>query len=797
MHHAKLLRLSLLATSALTLGTIAFASQAIAQAADGIETVIVTGTRDAQRTAYDSMAPIDVLSGKALQGTVSNDLNNKLAELIPSFKVQRLPMADGAVFVRPATLRNLSPDQTLVLVNGKRQHRSAMLGGNGAEGVDLSQIPDYAIKRIEVLRDGAAAQYGSDAIAGVINIILDDETDYRGFTQASQYYEGDGTQYQAGIKGGVGIGGGGFFSGTLQWSNAGATSRSVQRPDAIAFQAANPAIKVANPVQHWGQPDLRTIQAEYNSRIPLGDGVEAYSFGMASWSNGVSDFNWRNPASTSAYKTTPIYPSYDLNTIYPAGFTPRFAQKERDQSLVGGIRGGTDLSWDISASYGRNQIAYYLADSINASFGSDSPTSFYLGKLTQEELNQNADFVYPWTVGALAGPINVAFGAEHRQETYGIGAGDPMSYETGPAAVDGLPSGANGFPGYSSDQAGHWNINSYAGYLDLEAPITDAWTVGAAGRYESYSDFGDTFNYKVSTRYQINDAIALRGTYSTGFRAPTPGQVYSTRTSQGLDTTTLNLFTRGRLSPLSPVAQYFGAKPLKPEKSRNASVGAVFRLADNFTASVDAYQIEVRDRFGTSANYTITSAIRSQLIAQGVPGADSITTVNFFTNAYSTRTRGIDLVGTYVMDLGPGSLTINGAANFNQTKVTHTDGTFSPSTIVTMEDHLPKIAGNLSANYAFDRYDITGKVRFYGPWTDVSGNATGDIYQHFGSMALFDLAVGMNITDKIRAVAGAENLFNSYPDKATFQANRGLLYSRNAPYDTDGGQYYLRLDVKI
>lgn len=798
MKHPISLLSFLLAGSALISGMVQAAAAAHAPEESTVETVIVTGTREAGRTVFESQAPVDVIGGDVMQKTVSNETIDKIAALVPSFNVQRLPMADGQVFVRPATIRGLSPDETLVLINGKRQHRSAFLGDNGAQGVDMNQIPSFAIGHIEVLRDGAAAQYGSDAIAGVINIILDQDPGLQGFGEVSKYYDGDGLKWQAGAKGGYSFGSGNFIIGTVQWDNAAPTSRSVQRPDAETFQEENPDIDVADPVEAWGQPATKSWRGALNSQFNLGDGMQAYGFATVNRGFGKSDFNWRNPTSSSAYGTSSAYPDYDLSEIYPAGFTPRFSQKDLDYSGYAGIRGGDLLTWDFSVSFGRNEIAYYIGHTINASLGTDSPTYFYLGTLSQQEFNQNADFVYPLNTGLFYGPINIAFGAEHRQETYGIAAGEKASYETGDGAVDGLPSGANGFPGYSDENAGEWSSQSYAGYVDVEMPITRRWSTGFAGRYESFSDFGHSLNGKVSTRYEINDDIAFRASYSTGFRAPTPGQVHSTRTSQGLDTETLELYTTGRLSPTSEVAQYFGGKALRPELSHNVSAGFAFDFHNGFSGSVDAYQINLDHRFGTSDTYTVTDDIRAELEAEGVSGADSITQVDFYTNAYDTRTQGVDIVGTYVTDLYAGTLTLNGAVNFNYTTVTHTDGSFSETTVTRMEKKLPNIKGNFSATYAFDRYTVTGKVRLYGPWTDITGNSatTGDLYQRFGTMAFFDLSATAQLTSRISVVAGAENLFNFYPARAVYQASRGLKYSRNAPYDTDGGQYFLRFNVK-
>ncbi|MDG5497451.1 TonB-dependent receptor [Niveispirillum sp. BGYR6] len=780
----------------------AFAQEATQMAANEpvvLEEIIVTGTRGSQRTVFNSLSPIDVVGGSTIDSTVSSELVDALAQAIPSFNVQRLPAADGQAFVRPARLRGLSPDQTLVLVNGKRRHRSALLGSRGAQAVDLAQIPNFAIKRIEVLRDGAAAQYGSDAIAGVINVILDDQPGFQAFSQVSQYYEGDGTEYQAGAQGGWGIGQGGHVTGTVEWTKADATSRSRQRADAIAFQQSS-GLQVPNPVQRWGQPDLETIRLALDSALPLGEKAEAYLFGTYGEGDGWTDFNWRNPANTSnVYKATKAFPGWNANRLYPAGFTPRFGQEDQDYSLVGGVRGNLlgDLRADLSASYGRNRIDYKMKESLNASLGPNSPTRFDAGSLIQEEKNLNLDFSYPWESGLLAGPVNIAFGGERRQEIYKVVAGDYASYAVGPGAAEGLATGSNGFPGYSPDQAGRFDQTSYAAYIDVEAPITAIWTVGLAGRYEDFSEFGHTTDGKISTRIELMEGLALRGSASTGFRAPTPAQVYSTRTSQGLDTVTLNTFTSGRLSPSNPVAQYFGAQPLKPEESTNLSAGFAYQNGDGFTATVDAYQIKLTDRFSQSASFTVTPAIRSRLIALGVPGANTFTSVSFFTNDFDTRTRGLDIVASYALPVSDGTLHLSAAYNFNQTRVTGGGLNASDTQKRLFEEGLPEHNASLSAEYRWGDFSVLAKLRYYGKWTDSSGNATGDLFQSFGSQSFVDLAGSWNVTENVTLRVGAENIFDSYPEEATFQASRGLVYSRNAPYDTDGGQYYARVEVRF
>lgn len=798
--------------SALALGASLLAiTQADAQNAPGAstenaalnaDTIIVTGTRSQGRSAFDSLAPIDVISDEALDATASDEIMDSLAQLAPSFNVQRLPLSDGLVFVRPARLRNLSPDHTLVLVNGKRRHRAALLGFNGAQAPDLAQIPSFAVKRIEILRDGASAQYGSDAIAGVINIILDDEPGLSAFGQYGQYYENDGDQYRAGIQGGL-ASDAGFVNATFEFSDAARTSRTRQRADAIAFQEANPNIDIANPVQNWGQPERTTYRFALNSAYDVG-AAEVYAFGTYGWGEGVSDFNWRNPSTTSAYRPSAAFPDFDLNDIFPAGFTPQFGQDDTDISISGGLRdnGDSAFSYDFSVGYGRNEIDYFIFDTINASLGPDSPTSFDPGTLIQRELNINADFSYALQTAFLAEPINIAFGGERREETFEIQAGDPASFAIGPGAADGLPSGSNGFPGYSEAQAGEFDQTSYAGYIDLEIPLTDWWTVGLAGRYEDFSEFGDTLDGKLSTRFEITPDFALRATASTGFRAPTPGQLFSERTSQGLDTVTLNIFTAGRFSPLGPVAGVINARPdadirpLTAEESENYTVGLTWR-AGAFSATVDFYQINISDRFGTSETFNPTADEQAQFLALGVPGGEGITRVNFFQNDFDTRTRGVDVVANYAMAAGAGELTLTAAYNYNDTKVTGGDLSNNETSRVRFEELLPNHTATASANYAVGPFDFLARLRYYGSWTDFSFNAEGDIFQEFGGEVFLDLGARYRINDNLSIRAGAENVFDNFPDEAEFQASRGLIYSRNAPYDTDGGLYYIRVDFDL
>lgn len=758
-----------------------------------LDAVIVTGTRGSTRTQFDTMAPIDVFTAEDVRAVESNDVNDILAQLVPSFVVQRLPMNDGLVFVRPATLRALSPDHTLVLVNGRRFHRSALLGARGAQGADLAQIPAAAIKRIEVLRDGAAAQYGSDAIAGVINIILDDSLGGTFALKASEYSEGDGSTFGGELGYGFDLAGRGRLRLFAEYDSADPTSRSRQRPDAIAFQQAHPELDVPDPVQRWGQPELESAKAGFNLDLSLGGYTSLYGYGLYGTSDGVSDFNWRNPDTNSElYRTTDVFPGFDLRTIYPVGFSPQYGNESEDLHLLAGVRGalGEGLTWDVSASRGSSRIDYTLGNSFNGSLGPDSPTDFYLGNLEQEETNLNLDFVYAWQPAALSAPVNVAFGAEHRKETYTVSQGDEASWAVGPGAAAGLAPNASGAPGFSPAQAGGWDQTSRAAYLDVEVPVGDRWAFGGALRYEDYSEFGDTLDGKLSARWEPVDGLALRGAWSTGFRAPTPGQLYSTSTTQGLDTNTLLVFNTGRLSPDDPIAQAMGAQPLRPEESESLTLGLAWQGAAGFSGSLDVYRIAVDDRFGTSA---------WRAVPDGIDNPMRYTSVYWFTNDFDTVTTGVDLVAHYRRPLALGDLGLTLAWNHNRTEVE--DGSTAlatnPAQKRVFEERLPRNKGSLAATFGRGRWEWLARARYYGAWTDSTGNSTGEIFQDFGDMLLFDLAATWKATEALSLRIGAENVFDRYPDEAVYQASRGLIYSRNAPYDTDGRNVYAQLRLRF
>ncbi|MDB6094587.1 MAG: putative TonB dependent receptor [Verrucomicrobia bacterium] len=769
-----------------------------------LESMIVTGTRRVDRTATESMAPVDIISADRLQMSVSPELMDKIMMDVPSFNVQRLPLSETTSFIRPARLRSLSSDHTLVLINGKRQHRTAGITSAGTQGVDYAQIPTSAIQRVEVLRDGASAQYGSDAIAGVINIILKRKPGYDGYVNLSQYYEGDGLTRQAGVDFGVALPKQGFLNVAVEYTNGDRTSRSIQRPDALLYVAAHPdrAQYVANPVQPWGQPERETKRLMANSEFNLTPLITLYAFGLYGQDKGTDDFNWRNPDTNaafarSAYQNGPnaIFPTFSLVTIYPGGFTPLYHAATSDVTAAVGLKGAIEnFTWDLSANMGRNVIDYTLSNSWNPSYGALSPREFNVGGLRQREHNLNADFTYTWDVAAMAKPVNVAFGLESRHEEFEIRAGERASWDIGPL-VD-LGVGANGYAGWTANQATTAGRTSSAAYVDVDLQLTRQFELGLAGRYEDYPDFGSKTNGKVSARFEVSPEFSLRATASTGFHAPTPGIQNYTRTSSGpLPGTQINSQT-GLVSPSNPVAVFFGAKALKPETSTNYSAGMVFTPTKAFTVSIDAYTIEVDDRLGGSPTFILTDAQRIQLAASGVVDALNINRINFFTNALDTRTRGVDVVASYRWNLASkDTLTLTGAYNFNQTKLLRaTAGLVDAEGRINLEHRIPQSAGNVSLEYTHGKLSLMGRVRYFGPWMSADSPV---LHQTFSEQVLFDTAATWRFNSHLSLSIGAENLFDSYPEKALFNVAAGLIYSRFAPYDVDGGRYFSRLNFSF
>ncbi|SNT18949.1 iron complex outermembrane recepter protein [Azospirillum sp. RU38E] len=776
--------------------------------AQEVDEIIVTGTRVANRTATESLAPIDVFSPADMEKQAFSDTNDILRTLVPSFNVSRNAISDGSTFVRPPTLRGLPPDQTLVLVNGKRRHRSALvqLGGGalaaGAQAPDLAQIPAIALKQVEVLRDGASAQYGSDAIAGVMNFQLKDAAE--GGTAEIQYgstYEGDGDNVKTAANVGLALGPNGFFNLSAEYSQNDPTNRGVQDPRA-------PATK-KDLAMNWGSPDAEALRIVFNSGIDLTENKSIYLFGNYGRSKSNGSFFYR-PPSTDHAVNGPVLPvagdpdGFTFREWFPEGFTPRFYGDLRDASLVGGFKHELEsgLVYNVSGSYGRSQLDYDLKNTVNPSLGPASPREFYVGRLVQEETSANIDLAYPVEIG-LASPMNLAVGTEFHREVYEISPGDTASYTVGPyasyrdpvtGAQLGMPIGSNGYPGFRPEDSGQFARDNIAFYVDTETDITEAFTLGVAGRYEDFDYFGSTFNWKVSGRYELTDDFALRGSVNTGFRAPTPGQSQTSSVQTYFPAGSSSPVARGTYPAASTVAQYFGAKPLKEEESTNFAGGFVAKVAD-ISLTADYYNIKVKDRIALSGDFNPTAADRTALAALGVPGANTLGAVNYFTNAFNTRTQGVDVVANTSVEVGDGKLDLTAAANYNKTKVIKRNASvIGDNRVADLEKQLPKVRGNFSAIYSIGEFSILGRASYYSKFTDTDNYA-----KTFGSEWLFDTEVSYTFYEQVTLSVGAQNLFDNYPDKLNKTAAGtyavGQVYPDTSPIGYDGGTYYVRLKV--
>ncbi|MBL8656004.1 MAG: TonB-dependent receptor [Altererythrobacter sp.] len=799
----------------------------VANAAESpTQDIVVTGTRRQGVTVVDSVRPVDVISGEVLERAASANLNDALKTAIPSLNVQKFASQDGSAFVRPFSLRGLPPDQTLVLVNGKRRHRSALVQisnqplAAGAQGPDLATIPAIAIERIEVLRDGAAAQYGSDAIAGVVNFRL--KTDARGLTvvgRYGQYYLGDGQDYQVAANLGLPLTDDGFFNISGEYVRSLPTSRGMQRPDAAALTAAG-VPGVPNPSQRSGNINIEAARAFFNAELGLGDTARLYAFGNYGWSYSDYQFFFRNPNTRADIFTsvpltaTPGGPRFSFRTEYPGGFTPVFGSRIDDSSVSGGVKGEIGgIDYDLGVGMARSRIDFRLSNTVNASLGPDSPRSFRPGAVVQRETRLNADFVYPWETGAFATPLNIAFGAEWRRESFEIVAGEPLSYAVGPFArvfdpdsgrFVGLAPGSSGYPGYDPSTAGRFGRSNWATYLDLETDVTHGFTIGAAARYERFSDFGGTFNWKVSSRLEATDWLAFRAGYNTGFRAPTPGQSNISDLATSIDITTGGLLLVATRRPSDPIARYYGARPLDRETSRNFSAGVVLDLPGSYVFTVDYFNIAVQDRIGLTARIPITAADRAALLAQGVDPGD-VQSVRYFGNFFDTRTQGIDAVFSKAWRFDTETrLTLSAAANYTSSKVSNLNNPLAINRERQIEigTFNPKWRGNVTA--AFESGALSGLLRasYYGKYTDAVPNAvpTANAFdQTFGARVLVDVEVGYDLTQNFRLAAGAENLFDVYPDRdgRLGQQANGVVYGQFSPFGFSGGFWYVRGTAKF
>ncbi len=763
--------------------------------ASSSQTIIVTGTRAQKRSKTDSLQPIDVISAQELQDrTGSSELGTALAKIIPSINFPRPAVVDGTELVRPAQLKGLSPDQVLVLINGKRRHTSAFINlggtvGRGSAPTDLNAIPISAIQRIEVLREGASARYGSDAIAGVINIILKSNPDHgEAGIRYGVYNKGDGEQKQSFASGGTHLGDYGYLIFSGEWENDDATNRA-------GYDFRDPkSTTYGQRTFQFGDPKTDGVKAAINFGYTLNDLAEVYGF---------TTYSHRNAETAGFYRLSNA--SNNIPAIYPNGYLPLILGEVNDFQIVGGVKGEAGKwHYDASIDYGLNT---YNVDTntVNVDLYKDTgatPTSFHNGELKNTQTVANIDISREFPISFLAKPLNVAFGAQYLNQDYQIKAGDPASY---------YKSGSNGLSGFRQADAGDWSRDSYAGYLDLEADITKKLSASAAYRHEYYDDFGNTDNGSLSLRYKIVPTVAVRGTVSTGFRAPSLAQQYFTQTSSQL--VNGQFVEAGTFPTNSAVAKLLGADQLKPEKSNNYSVGLVFTPTNRLYVTLDAYQIDIDHRISLSSNINAnTDTVHQYLAAQGISNTN-FSTVRYFNNASDTRTRGVDLVANYKWANIPyGELTTSLAYNFNRNEVTHVDA--NPAVLNALGINLVRLdrreqygllAGStpehkfsLANDYKIGNYAIHTNLTRYGSFKTFSNNGAS-FDQKFPAKWLLDLALSYQLKNWNFTVGG-DNIFDVYPKQDVYDINRptggSLPYSQFSPFGFNGAFYYGKVSYK-
>ncbi|MDA8957919.1 TonB-dependent receptor [Gammaproteobacteria bacterium] len=813
-----------------------------AQDNEYVEEVVSIGTRGKPRSVSSSPVPVDVLSAEDISKTGTDDLLMQLQGSIPSLNVHLQPISDAASMIRPANLRGLSADSTLITVNGKRRHHASVIafqgGGvnDGSQGADISVIPAIALKRVEVLRDGASAQYGSDAIAGVINFVLDDISEGGSLSyKMGEYTEGDGATTTVAGKYGMPLGQDGFVTTSFQIRQADDTSRSAQRPDAAALIAAGNTA-VPSPAQVWGAPKIDDdVTFFMNAGVNNSDGSESYMFGNYSERDVDGGFYYRNPDGRDGVFTNPVdgvnkrlvgnidgtcqygtgtsqaidtadYAARDaimadpscflMNQVAPGGYTPRFLGNITDTSLTIGRRGDISngilngYSYDVSGSVGRNEADFGLNNTVNPSMGPDTPRNFRTGSYIELEKTFNFDLT------KQVDSMTIAYGAEWREETFEVISGEEASWKAGKYALQGFNVGSHGFAGFSPDSQGAFTRRSYGLYVDLENQVSDELLVGGAFRYEDYSSFGDTNDFKLKAMYEVNENVSLRASTSTGFRAPTQGQVNVVNTQ-----TTL---VQGQLTQAQTLPGFkLGAGQLKPEEATNTSFGVVYNR-DGLSLTADFFNIELEDRVALTSNAAPTAAQVTAMGAAGIPNPELIGQVNYFTNDFDTETSGYDLVAVYSMELMGADSDISAAWNHTETEVTNSGAVTGASKIKRLEEGLPEDRMTITLDQTWnDKVSTFVRANMYGEYYAVHADYFGTTSD---SEWTVDVSVNYQVNDNFNVSAGVQNLFDTEALKiagSTGAANAdgpglgvpgnllGGIYYETSPYGIEGAFWYV------
>jgi len=776
-----------------------------------LEEVIVTGTRRVGVEAADSAAPVQVLDAGTLSKVAQPDLIQALAQNVPSFSAQAFG-GDTAALTLSAKLRGLSPNHALVLINGKRRHTTAnlaVLSGpyQGGASTDLNFIPVNAIARVEVLQDGAAAQYGSDAIAGVINLILKGaETDSTVTVNSGGYFQGDGDTWD--VSGTMG-----FQPTATSFISIAAEARSHDRSERGGIDprvvdpgnlARMPSLLMAKDYPNvnliQGDADYDLYIASINAGAELGDNLELYAVGTYGKKHARAFENYRLPNRIPA--------------LYPFGFSPQEEAREDDAALTLGLKGTAfdNWNWDLGTTYGRDDVQINTIKSGNVSLFNETgftPTNFRAGNFKATQLSTTLDVSRDYEVG-LSEPLTLAFGVEYRREEYGIRAGD------GPSR---FKEGSQSFPGFALTDAGEHSRNNKAVYVDVAFFPTEKLQLDLAGRYEDFSDFGDTTVGKLTTRYDFTSAFALRGTLSTGFRAPTLAEEFYSATN----VSPTSAFVQ--LPPNSPAAQLVGVNGLDAEESTNVSLGVVTQLAFGLTATLDIYQIEIDDRVvGSGALFGAGGANNSVAVTQAIAANGNVLDptvtqigINIFSNGLDTRTRGAELVLAYSDDYSFGRVDWTLSANYNDTEVTRIkdsppqlapQGLFDQTAISDLESAFPKYRVVLGASWSLQRFSAVLRETLYGEASNLESPDGGVFFRNrIGVTPITDLEIAYQITDSLKLTVGANNLFDELPDKknsallAAYRANLDntavAIYPAFSSFGINGGYYFGKLTMKF
>lgn len=800
-----------------------------------LDAVIVVGSRGKPRTSFDSPVAVDNFEAEALQKTGKLSVDQQLMMRVPSYNATEQPVSDAAAHFSPADLRGLFPSRTLVLVNGKRKNASALVysyvtPGRGEVGVDMKAIPSAALENVEVLRDGAAAQYGSDAIAGVINLVMKKKVDPFVNTTFSTTTEGDGEQYQVDAGFGVDLSDRGYANFTLSHMDAKSTQRAGQitslEDEANYWGVTEDTDYNLNQLENFlernpsagfqvGLPDMTITNFAYNVGYILEEEsqTEIYSFGTLTNREGSAPQFARVPYWVPGFQA--IYPDQDF-------FLAKMAPQIRDHGFTLGLK-TTYNGWnlDLSSTLGKNRIDYYIEDSFNQSFAGSSPSDFYNGAHQFSHVVNNFDVSRNFTDTGLDN-LTLAFGVEHRTERFVTEEGDFASYGDGESPdAQGNRTGSESFGGFSPENVSDDYRSNIGFYTDVTADFTENFLVSGALRYENYSDFGTNISWKLTSRYKLlDDNLVFRGSVSSGFRAPSLHQVYYTATTTTL--TENGVQQNGILNNANPALRALDIPELDAETSFNLSAGVTYRINNNSGITIDAYQIDVSDRIVLSGQVTSTgdpnSPIDQTLDAVGVGSA------GFFLNAIDTRTQGIDIVYSYNnIEIGPGFLSGSIAANFNRTEVEGTNfpefirennlesALFSREDVSRVETWRPREKVVATASYNIGKFTGNLALNYFGSVTyrhpsDAINDAT------YSGKTLTDLSINYEFTDKINFTIGVNNLFNIYPDTfaEAYSSTGGTPQDRNLdfvgrfqyPWQTtqfgiDGTRVFSQLNIKF